>query len=427
MAVFSSLNTPTWAASEASVSSPMRSPFNSKDWNGNRDECPLSEYSVAFKETVDLVVRAEATAQGKELSSICLNSGCGASGVVAIAKKMDLLGHVYLNCPKCKGYQDIAYIQLSEDAVAVVETMRAEEVQAWKARGGPEAYLAGKVKEAVAQPSPPSSQLRKKGYHAAGSKLRFKSVKPEPSSSTLLPPIDDALIRAVQQRSRQFLTEWPSDAETIRDSPATPPNQSPVKLGLSDLESDLEVQGPYISRPRLKKRISVLNGSKDSPISISSSLRASPATVPSDAGGSMTAVAATSGTQSPSAKRKNEFLVELFCKKGKMSHDRVKANTFRKIHVVIWYQVQSLPLVVAETVPPLFRMTDLKATCDILDIKDHERFAVYYPGRYTWAEPLGVDAVVADYPANLDVILIRREGVFVCPGFHTGCAQLFAD
>ncbi|KAI0685291.1 hypothetical protein BC835DRAFT_1384836, partial [Cytidiella melzeri] len=222
---------------------------------------------------------------------------------------------------------------------------------------------------------------------------------------------------SMQKRSCQLLTEWPSNAETIYDSPATPQNQSPVKLGLSNLESDIEVEGPYMLQPRLKKQITVLNGSKDSPISILSSHRASPATVPSDAEGSMTAVTATSGTQSPSTKRKNKFLVDLFCKKGKMSHDKVKASTFRKIHVVIWYQVQSLPLVVAETVPPLFRMTDLKATCDILNIKDYKHFAVYYPRRYTWAEPLGVDTVVADYPANLDVILIRCEGVLFALGF----------
>ncbi|KAI0685292.1 hypothetical protein BC835DRAFT_1421375 [Cytidiella melzeri] len=149
----------------------MRSPFNSKDWNGNHDEYPLLEYSVAFKETVDLVVCADATAQGKDLSSMCLNLGCGASGIVAVAKKMDLLGHVYLNRPKS------------------LKTMQAVEVQAWKARGGPKAYLAGKVKKAFAQPSLPPSQLRKKGFHAAGSKLWFKSVKPEPSPSTLQPYI----------------------------------------------------------------------------------------------------------------------------------------------------------------------------------------------------------------------------------------------
>ncbi|KAI0682870.1 hypothetical protein BC835DRAFT_1474828 [Cytidiella melzeri] len=400
MAVFSSLNTPTWAASEASVLSPMRSPFNSKDWNGNHDECPLSEYSVAFKEIVDLVVRAETTAQGKDLSSMCLNSGCGASSIVAITKKMDLLGHVYLNCPNCKGYQDIADIQLSEDAVTVLETMQAEEVQACKARGGPEAYLAGKVRKPSHSPAHCLVNCAKRVF--------MQQVQSFDS---------------VQQRSRQFLAEWPSDAETIHDSPATPQNQSPVKLGLSDLESDVEVQGPYISCPRLKKWITVLN-------TVPSAYR--PAFVPPQQWCQvmlevpMTAVAATSGTESPSTKCKNNSLVDLFCKKGKMSHDRVKASTLRKIHVVIWYQVQSLPLVVAETVPPLFRMTDLKATCDILNIKDYKHFAVYYPGSQKGKLSTGIATGLVmgkhTFEPEGKTEEARREGrvLYMCRGMKKG-------
>ncbi|KAI0682557.1 hypothetical protein BC835DRAFT_1311457 [Cytidiella melzeri] len=139
-------------------------------------------------------------------------------------------------------------------------------------------------------------------------------------------------------------------------------------------------------------------GTKDAPITLLSSAAASPAAARTTIADSSSAtVSVISQTGNMALKRKNCYLVNLLCKKGKVSHKSVRVNVSREINVVVWYQI--------------FQVTDFKHMCDTLSVKDHEQFLIYYPEKYGWGQPVAVDHIIADFPAQLDTLLIQREGV----------------
>ncbi|KAI0692376.1 hypothetical protein BC835DRAFT_1416574 [Cytidiella melzeri] len=264
-----------------------------KNWSGNPNECPNDRYSVNFDVNLKALVQEEAEKQHIDLTdNMCLQ--CGKPGTIAIGKKIGRVGEIYLNCSDCKKVYQFKQVVMSEDSLCIIETMRAEEVQEWKAWEGPAAYLQacaagtpGTPGTAVNTPAPPSSQIVKAGFGSA----RNKSLQGASTSATaasfgtlrgLMSPIDDdRLIRAVIKREAT-LVDWPSDTSTLGDPPVTPesrplktrPPRREVQLKRSadSEESELEVLGPYVSKIRQKKKqVNTHTGTKDAPITLPSS------------------------------------------------------------------------------------------------------------------------------------------------------------
>ncbi|KAI0683886.1 hypothetical protein BC835DRAFT_1422866 [Cytidiella melzeri] len=160
-----------------------------KNWSGNPNECPNNRYSANFDVKLKALVQEEAKKQHIDLTNnMCLQ--CGKPGTIAIGKKIGRVREIYLNCSNCKKVYQFKQVVMSEDSLCIIETMRAKEVQEWKAWEGPAAYLQacaagtpGTPGTAVNTPAPPSSQIVKAGLGSARNKsLQGASTSATPAS-----------------------------------------------------------------------------------------------------------------------------------------------------------------------------------------------------------------------------------------------------
>ncbi|KAI0689403.1 hypothetical protein BC835DRAFT_1418572 [Cytidiella melzeri] len=133
----------------------------SRDWSGNPKEAPLLRCSTLWKGSTEYQALKYAPEQGIDISGCC---PCGAKGTIAVGKKLDCFGTIFLNCPDCRIVVALGTVIFPDDVRDDLERQRLKDWEAWMREEGPEGYLKAEQGAACSsstpQPPPPSQYRR---------------------------------------------------------------------------------------------------------------------------------------------------------------------------------------------------------------------------------------------------------------------------